>query len=337
MKVLHLSFGGQMIEMCNALKELGIDATSCHYREKTFRFKPDLCLHLDKCSGEKQEEKRAAFFHQAAQDYDVFHFHYGETFFPDRSDLPILKKMGKKVVIQHRGSDVRILSVARSFNNPYVRIKEGRSRRKSVIVNKLKDLSSYIDHVIVADHELYPYVKNYYKHVHIIRQAVNIKKLIPEYPSPLQDKPLIIHAPTNTNVKGTDYVLKAIKRMEKKGLSFNFKLIEKMKHEEALKLYRTADIIIDQLLIGSFGIFSLEAMALGKPVVCYIREGMTEKYPGKLPIINANPETLYDTLKYLVKHPEKRYKAGYRGRRYVEEYHDSLMIAKQLAALYKSL
>lgn len=337
MKVLHLSFGGQMIEMCNALKDLGIDATSCHFRERTFRFKPDICLHLEKYSKEKMEEKRAEFFHQAVQDYDVFHFHFGETFFPDCSDLPILKEMGKKVVIQHRGSDVRVLAIARSFNNPFVRIKLGRSRKMSAIDTKLKELSSYIDHAIVADYELYPYIRGYYKNIHIIRQAINTNKFIPEYPSPLQDKPLIIHAPTDTNVKGTEYVLDAIKRLERKSLSFEFKLIEKMQHEEALKLYRTADIIIDQLLIGSFGIFSLEAMALGKPVVCYIRDGMDGKYPGKLPIVNANPDTLYDTLKYLIKNPEKRYKIGYRGRRYIEKHHDSVMIAKQLVDLYKSL
>jgi glycosyltransferase involved in cell wall biosynthesis len=337
LKVLHLSYGGQMVEMCHALREVGINATSCHFREKTFKFKPDICLHLNQYLDEDKDKKREEFFQQAVKEFDVFHFHYGETFFPDGRDLPLLKKMGKKVVIQHRGSDVRVLSIARKFNNPYVRIKSGKSRSKSAIVTKLKQLSSYIDHAIVADHELYPYVKKYYKNVHIIRQAVNLKKFVPDYPSPKQNKPLIIHAPTNTNVKGTEYVLQAIKRLERKGLSFEFKLIEKMKHEEALKLYRRADIVIDQLLIGSFGIFSLEAMAFGKPVVCYIRDGLTEKYPGKLPLVNANPETLYDILKNLVKNQQRRHKYGVKGRRYVEENYDSIMVAKQLATLYRSL
>lgn len=277
------------------------------------------------------------FLAEAIQQYDVFHFHFGETFLKDRADLELLKKHGKKLVVQHRGSDVRMLSIAQSFNNPYVRVKGGRRRQEEQIVNKIKELSAYIDHAIVADHELLPYVENHYKHVHILRQFITLDRFKPSYPSTQSTRPLIIHAPTNLHLKGTEFVLKAIRKLQRNGQKFDFKLIEGMTQEEAIRCYRKADIIIDQLLQGSFGVISLEGMALGKPVVCYIREQLLNKYPSGLPIVNANTTTCYEVLRELIQKPQRRNLLGKAGRQYIEQYYDSHELGKQLKAIYKQL
>ena len=70
---------------------------------------------------------------------------------------------------------------------------------------------------------------------------------------------------------------------------------KKLSNKEARKRYETADILIDQLLAGWYGGLAVELMALGKPVICYIREDDLKYIPkemrDELPIINAN--TLY--------------------------------------------
>lgn len=337
MKVLHLPVGKQMIEMCEALRQIGVDATSCHFRQHNVPLHPDECLHLERLSHTDRMKKREAFLAEAVKHYDIFHFHFGETFIKDRSDLEFLKKHGKKLVVQHRGSDVRMLSIARSFDNPYARVKTGRRREEKQIVNKLKSLSKYIDHAIVADHELRPYIHNYYKNIHELRQFITLDKFSPQYPLKQNNKPLIVHAPTNHYLKGTEYVLQAIERMRRKGLLFDFQLIEGLTHEEAIRSYRKADIIIDQLLQGSFGVFGLEGMALGKPVICYIRDKLKDKYPSDLPIVSANPATCYDELKQLVRKPDLRHTLGIAGREYVEKYYDSRKLAEELKEIYKKL
>ncbi len=334
MKVLHLPFGGQMTVLCRALREVGVDATACHFRSSKFGFQPDVLLPLESLPLKEQEARRRDFLKQAAEEYDVFHFHFGETFLPDCSDLAYLKERGKKLVMQHRGSDVRLLSVARSQGNPYVRVKK---RDPDQIVARLKQLSAWIDHAIVSDHELLAYVRDYYRHVHIIRQAIDLKRYTPAYPTEPKEEPLIIHAPSNQRVKGTSCVLSAISKLELMGFRFRFRLIANMPHMQAMECYRQADIVIDQLLIGAFGVFSLEAMAMGKPVICYIRDDLVSQYPPKLPIINANPDTLYQKLKKLLLHPERWHDLGVKGRRYVKQNHDALMIARQLADLYARL
>ncbi|CAG7649107.1 glycosyltransferase family 4 protein [Paenibacillus allorhizosphaerae] len=334
MKVLHLPYGGQMVTLCSALREIGVEAASCHYYKSNFNFKPDLCLHLQQVPPTKHVMIRTEFFNRAVQEFDVFHFHFGQTFLPDHSDLEYLKKMGKKVVVQHRGSDVRRLSIARQYGNPYVQVKYPDEK---AIVSELRKLSAFIDHAIVADHELLPYVREFYKQIHIIRQAIDLRRFEPSYPSAAAKAPLIVHAPSHSFIKGTQFVREAVRKLEKRGYAAKLQILHRVSHEEAVQIYKRSDMIIDQLRIGSFGIFSLEGMALGKPVVCYIRDGLLDTYPKELPIINANPDNLYDQLKRLVGHPERLPELGLQGRAYVEMHHDSLKIAKQLAELYRQL
>ncbi|WP_226526789.1 glycosyltransferase family 4 protein [Metabacillus niabensis] len=332
MRVLHYGFGGQMITMCESLKKIGVNSKSYHMMSSTQKFKADVCF-------EQKELTKAQLnriLTDASKEFDVFHFHFGRTFMFDRSDLPLLKAQGKKLIVQHRGSDVRRISVARNFNNPYVQIKKGFSDENKRI-SILKQLSASIDHAIVADHELKPYIEGFYKKIHVVPQAIHLDHFLPKYPSLHQEKPLIIHSPTHYKVKGTKHVLAAIDRLQKEGHRFRFRLLTNLSHEEALKLYRTADIVIDQLLIGSFGVFSLEAMALGKPVICYLRDDLIEKYPQELPIVNANPDTLYLNLKSLLVDAKKRHHLGQQGRNYAEAHHDSGIIAKKLKQIYQQI
>ena len=90
------------------------------------------------------------------------------------------------------------------------------------------------------------------------------------------------------------------------------------------------------MLLESHGIFAIECMALGKPVLCRIDEKFT-KYYQDLPILRTDPDNLYDNLKLLIENPELRRELGEKGRKYVEEVHDSKKVAKQLLGLYKSL
>ena len=77
----------------------------------------------------------------------------------------------------------------------------------------------------------------------------------------------MLHAPSRRIVKGTKYILDAVEELKSEGLKFDFKMVEGMKNSDAKELYRTADIVVDQLRIGWYGVLAVEAMALGKPVI----------------------------------------------------------------------
>jgi glycosyltransferase involved in cell wall biosynthesis len=107
-------------------------------------------------------------------------------------------------------------------------------------------------------------------------------------------------------------------------------------------MYEQADLVIDQLLVGWYGGMAVEAMALGKPVISYIREGDLRFIPpamsSQLPIIRATPSTLYDVLsEWLTVRRQELSRVGSRSRAYVERWHDPLWIANRLKREYETI
>jgi glycosyltransferase involved in cell wall biosynthesis len=265
--------------------------------------------------------------------FDLFHFHYASSILPDYADLPVLKEKGKRMIMHFWGNDVRFHDQAR-INNPYVYT--GDSPPNAVIHARLARISRYLDEAIVQDYEVYPYVAPFFKKVHVVPIAIDLNGFDPHYPSITQSCPLILHAPTNPEFKGTAIVESVLAQLQRTH-SFQYRRIEGMSHVEATKLYREADLIIDQVRCGSYGLLSVESMALGKPVVCYIRSDLVGTFPGSLPIVNANPDTLYEQVKMLLENPEMRHQLGMAGRRYVENFHASDIVTDKLLQIYQHL
>ena len=151
-----------------------------------------------------------------------------------------------------------------------------------------------------------------------------------------------MHAPSHRGVKGTRFLLEAADRLQREGVPFDLELIENLPHTEAKRRYREADLVVDQLLLGWYGGFAIESMALGKPVIAYIRESDLPHVPREmrtaLPLINATPATIYDVLKKWL--TVRRYALPERGcasRAYVERWHDARAIAKRLVTDYESI
>lgn len=334
MRVLHIPEGGlPMINLCRALRSKGINATACHFYGNRFNFESDVCLNLGNVPKSSREKKMKQYLNKAINQYDIFHFHFGSTFLPDKSDLEILKKAGKKMVVHHRGSDARLLSSAKK-KNPFVRVKPEWTEEK--IRDNLTKLSKYVDHAIALDYEIQSYISDYYQNTHVIPHIVDIASLQPNYPKG-NKKPLIVHAPTKRQLKGTEFILEAVEQLQNDGTSFDFQLIEGMDHQETMNLIAKADIVIDQLRIGSPGFLSTEAMALGKPIICYIREDLVDEYPDDFPIVNANPDTITDVLSDLINQPAKWKELGVKGRAYVKQYHSATNVVNQYISLYKEL
>jgi len=335
LRILHApnNIANQMTILSRAQRELGYYSWSCDFSNNWFSYKSDQYLNLEKLNNKYHRIFRMSqFFLNSILKYDVFHFYFGNTLLPRYYDLPILKGMNKKMVMHYLGDDIRQRSIAEK-KNKFASVKD---EDEKGIRRRISTVAKYIKTVIVGDYQLYEYIQGYFKKVVIIRAALNIQDYRPTIPSLYKKIPLIVHAPSDKKIKGTEYILKAICKL-KKEYNFRFKLIHGLNHEDAKRIYEKADIIVDQLLGGAHGVFSIEAMALGKPVVCSIREDLKNKYPKDLPIISANPDTIYNVLKVLIENAKLRHELGEKGRAYIEKYHDARKIARELIKVYESL
>ena len=98
-----------------------------------------------------------------------------------------------------------------------------------------------------------------------------------------------------------------------------------------------ADIIVEQLRYGWWGSTGVETMALGKPVICYLRpewkDFFLKNFPENhgLPIVEATVDNFYEVLKQLLDDPEQRAKYGERSRKFAEQHFDPEKNARDLS------
>lgn len=149
----------------------------------------------------------------------------------------------------------------------------------------------------------------------------------------------IVHAPNHRMFKGTRFIEAAVSELSAEGLAVELVLVERVPNQQALKIYQTADIIVDQVMVGFHGFFALEAMAMSKPVVCFIRE--PERYlidAKNSPIINANPENIKEVLRSWVNASRsERLNRGLQGRNFIEKHYSMDAFAKRLGKAYTEL
>jgi len=270
--------------------------------------------------------------------YDVFHFHYGQSFLDEKWRFPdarAYRKLGKKVVVEFWGSEARIGSIESSRNPYYSPIDLEPEVCKRNRLQRWAEITS--GHAIFVDHSFDAFLGPYFSDIHVVGQRIDLRAFAPAYPSPGKRRPVIVHAPSHKGFKGTRFLQTAINNLKVRGLSFEYIEVHGVRQAEAREIYAKADLIFDQLMLGSLGVFSVEAMALGKPVVCYILPELVGTFPEGFPIINANPDTIEMVLEDWIQRPEDRHRVGVESRQYAERTHDCRVVASKLIEVYNTL
>lgn len=164
-------------------------------------------------------------------------------------------------------------------------------------------------------------------------------KYRPVYPEPSDNRPLrIVHASNHRMFKGTRFLIEAVEQLRGEEEAIELVLVECVPNDRALELYRSADVIFDQCLMGNYGYLALEGMALGKPVMCFVRD--PARYllkPEECPIINTHVTTLKEDIRRLSRRRAELSEIGRHGRRYVETYFSLQAFANRLSAVYARL
>jgi hypothetical protein len=151
-----------------------------------------------------------------------------------------------------------------------------------------------------------------------------------------RERPLVVHAPSDLEKKGTRHVIEACAQ-----LPVDLDVVHGVPHEEAVERFKRADIIVDQMHYLWHGVFAIEAMAYGKPVVTHLDAKAVEQtesaFGVKVPIVSATKDDLVEKLRPLVESFELRKRLGVEGRAYVERVHDLDRVADRFIEIYASI
>jgi glycosyltransferase involved in cell wall biosynthesis len=289
-----------------ALRRRGVDARLVVFER--YRLHPEGDESLDLTGGlARRQLKQWTALARLLPRTDVFHFHFGLTLVPQSLQFPILRAARKKSVMHYLGSDIR--------GKPPEQLAYGRKADAQVI-------GSYDAVRWVPEAEVIP-------------PGVDLARIRPAPPTD-RARPLIVHAPSSRRRKGTEHVIAAVE-----GLDADLELVEGLHHDEAFERYRAADIVVDQLNAGWYGLFAIEAMALGKPVVTFLHDEAVRRteqaFGTSVPIVSATAGTLREALRPLVADPARRREIGAASRTYAERVHDLDRITDRLLDLYARL
>lgn len=126
------------------------------------------------------------------------------------------------------------------------------------------------------------------------------------------------------NDKGSQYIKEAVERLINEGFKIEYIYLNNVKSNEMRFYQSQADIIVEQLIYGWWGSTGVEAMALGKPTVCYIRDDWKKYFLNifknykDIPVVNANTDNIYDVLKLLITDHKYRKYCGEMSRKFAE-------------------
>ena len=369
LKIVHLpqNIGNNVLPLSLALRSKGLKSDCLVYRPHSFGYGYDFVVHNPKYRSRIfGEVAKIYWLIRIIRNYNTVHFNFGTTLagrVPPSVDMGMLKKTARlpyrlylnlfqavelrlfrlfriKMFVHYQGDDARQGSQMQGLEYSLLQgVQKGYYSDKSdqFKASQIERISKFTDKVFYVNPDLSRVLPR--NSVFIPYSHVDLGKFEFVKKDLKHKKIRIVHAPSNRGAKGTNYVLETMLKIQLSHPEISFELVENLPHERALEIYRDADLVIDQLLAGWYGGLAVEALAIGVPVMCYLREDDFNKVDPKmideLPIINVTQSTLEEKILDFIAMSDLEIEALRRaGRIYVEKWHSIDEISEEILNYY---
>ena len=270
--------------------------------------------------------------------YDAFVFRAGDSFLGLR-DLPLLRRLGKRVIVIFFGSDSRPsylngAEVGRGITGRRAAAETAAKRR--IIARIEASATAIVCHTMSAHLHRRPVVA--FVELGLPRPVPRARS--PEVRTPTGDGPLrILHAPSRTLDKGTDLVRAAVEDARRSGANVELEIVTGRPNRDVLAAIEGSDFVIDQVYSDSpLAGFAVEAAAQGRPAIVggYAWDELRRvTRPEVMPPSHVcRPEDLADAIVRLAGDHAYRRELGERARRYVAERWTPPAVARRFLTLF---
>ena len=257
----------------------------------------------------------------------------------------LLKLAGLKTVLMPYGSDIQDMS-----KSPNLLFKHAMSLdypaskyRRTQVIARTEMWTAWADHII-SGCEWVDYM-SHWDTLMLSHFAINTDVWKPDEAEKTDSATLkILHAPNHRNIKGSNFFIKAVEELKAEGENIELVMLEKVPNEKIKEAISAVDIVADQLIIGWYAMFAIEAMAMGKPVLCYIREDLEKLYiaagliqDNELPLVKCDTINVKEKLKELIKNKELIRIIGCKSRKYVVKYHSLSVIGLVFSSINQKI
>ena len=288
-------------------------------------------------------------FAWAIKNFDVFTIYTTGTILrttPLRHrDLQLLHRAGKKIVLLAYGADVQVMSRFRGlpFKHAMCMDYPQYTRQEAQTLRDMEYCVAHSDHVM-SGVDWVDYMPRW-DSLNAGHFAIDTAEWTPAPESEERDPdaPIVIfHAPNHRELKGTRFLIDACEELVAEGEPIELRLVERVPNTEIRRRLAEADIVADQFIVGWYALFAIEAMAMAKPTLCFLREDLLELYTlysfaGECPLVNTPALEIKEQLRPLIHDAARRRGIGLAGRRYVEKNHSLEAVGAMFDGVYREL
>lgn len=341
--ILGQNHSSVMDNLCLGLKLNGVDAKafSMEYPVNRYSNYDNICV----CFNEKRTKLKTlnAIFRifkvalQCDQLVVISSFSFGVRF--DKHLLRLLSGIMLKKHIIFTGNDIRIPKIELEINsfykfayfNPGYEGKKWESAESSM---KLQKQFSSLGFKVIGNIETAPFIdKEKFGNFKLLHHPALNRIITCRNDEENCQKIKIVHAPTSYFFKGTNFVLEAIRELEKRNIKgYEFEMMMGLNQEEYIAKLMNADILIDQLIGGWYGISALQALQCNVLTIVYLTDEKLKLMPD-CPIVNANPNNLVELLIDLISKPELIKSIRQKGNTFYQKYHHPKVVGKKLVEI----
>lgn len=256
--------------------------------------------------------------------YRTFVFAFAMTFAPEGRDLPLLRLLGKRIiVVTANGSEARppyVDDAHRDFASSDIARAVSKKRRT------LARIERWAQVVIGAPLSSSPFLTRPF--VNYFAMGMPCRPISPPPASVVKDHAdhddlvRILHAPSNPRAKGTERIREVIQSLIEDGLPIEYSEMIGEPNTVVIERLARTDVVVDQLYCDTpMATLAAEAAAQGKPTVVggygwdllrpYVPEGMWP--PSQL----CSADTVRDAIAQLVTDPRYREQLGEEAKKFV--------------------
>ena len=300
-KILHAPWeiAGNMGRLTRLIRNAGVDATSVDYKYVP-SFYPDTCdktLNLCACQDDEKVKRIEAFAVEALRTYDIFHFHFAHSLYPDLRDLEMIKQDGKKILFSFWGSDARSPEWIYYHQARFLGFSPPKPYFMDASLYKLhKKINRYADVLLgptcIPRGLFIPGLISLSDWTLAEKNRLVDKKLLIKDPS----KVYFVHAPSQNWKKGSSILCRLLEECKREGLPVELLYVHGVSPAKARELYAYADYAIDQAGVGTFGLFGAEMMSWEIPVLTY-QTGFWDRLRDNPPVVRITKNTFKQQIR----------------------------------------
>lgn len=267
--------------------------------------------------------------------YEILHAHFMMTVTRTGWEWPLLRRMGRQIVVHYRGCEIRNRELNMQLH-PAINIcqecdYDPRPCEAPINVHRRELAADHGSAFLVTTPDMKDFAP----------RAQHLPFFItrPDWQAePVPGRPFkIVHATNHPGIEGSRHIRAAVETVRARGFAIDYVELMGVTHQRVLDELRTANLCIGKMKMGYYANLQIESMVSGVPTITYVRpEFMTDELR-QSGFIFATLPTLAEVLEHYLSHPEELAARRARSRRSILAMHDNHKTAAAYQALYQRL